>query len=276
MQGQVERCADFGLGIPDAHADQRAVRGHRQFVHVAFDAVGFGEVMFRGVGVDVAAGFRQKTEMLAEPEVEQTEAEQNGANRQRPEHGKIFQGGDAGRQILVRRAQEIVQQHQRRVADHGQLRAENDAGGDGQQQLTQTEAGAAGKARGNRKEQRRDCGILHESGHAAGRSRGNQHQPLFLTIGAAQQPAGQPVQRTGAVQRGAENHGSHHADYRVTGESLEQLGFRNDTGEAEDDQRQQGGGIGADALEHQHGDDEAGQTQYDQHVLCQDQTAMHA
>ena len=86
LQRKVERRTDFSFGIPDAHADQRAVGRHHQFMHFAFDAVGFREVVFRGVRIDVASGFRQKAEMLAETEIQQAQAEQHQTYGQGPEH----------------------------------------------------------------------------------------------------------------------------------------------------------------------------------------------
>ena len=106
-------------------------------------------------------------------------------------------------------------------------------------------------------------------------ARGQQQQALLDAVRAPQQPAGEAVERAGAVQARAEDHRGDDADDRVAGEAVEQLFRRDQPGQAQHHQHHQRDDVGADALEQEHHHREADQPEHELHVGGEGQGGVH-
>ena len=275
LQGEEQRRAALGLGFADGHADQRAVGGDGEFEDIALDAVGAGEITFRARRRHVLLVAAEQALVAVPAEIRQRQQQQGHADREGREHVERMQGGDAGRQVAVRRGHQIVEQDQRRTADHGQATAHHHRAGDRHQQAAQGDAGACRQSRGHRQEQGDDGRILHRRGDDAGDDRRDADHAFLVAFGTAQDPGRQAVQRAGTVQAGAQDHGRDDADGRVAGKTREQFVGRHEPEQTQRDQHDEGGHVGAQALEHEHRDGEAHQPEHDDHLAGQCQAGFH-
>ena len=277
LERQQQRRIVQRLGVGHGHAHQRTFGADGQLEHVALDPIAAGEVALgagRGGGLALILQLGQLA-VAVEVEVKQAGRQQHHAHRRRGEHRQLFQGGHARGQVVVGRHQQVVEQDQRRVADHGQRRAHHDRRGQRQQQARHRQAAARGQARGHRQVQRHHRRVLHERGVEAGHQAGHRQQSPVLAVAAPQQPGGQAVERAGAVQAGAQHHGGHDAHHRVAGETAEDLLRRHQSADAQHHQHHQRDQVGADALEHEHGHGEPDQRQHQAHVVGQGQAGVH-
>ncbi len=277
LQGEDQRRAAQLLDLAHAHADQRTVGGHDQLDHVAVDAVGLGEV---GLGASrrylLAFFIAGQQPAREQREVGQARQQQRNADRCDREQAEGLDGLRAGRQVAVRAGDQVVEQDQRRIRDHRDVRAAQDHARHRQQQPLQRQAGARADAADHGQEQRRQGLALDHGGEAADHRVDQQRDARFDAAGQAQDERGGLAQHAGAVQARAHDHDRDQRDHRVAGEAVEQLFDRQQPRDADDDDDQQGDEVGADPFEHQHQHREREQREHERHVGGQGQAGVHS
>ena len=181
QQGPEQRCFAPRLRLADGHADQRALGTNGEFVHLAVDAIGLGEITLGAARRHRVLAFLGVAQPFAPriTVVQQAGDQQGNADGQGSKHREGGEGRGTGRKVAVGRQHQVIEQQQWRIADHGQAAAHHDRRSQRQQQAGQADAGARGQARGHRQEQRGHRRVLHEARHQARNCRSPQHQPVL-------------------------------------------------------------------------------------------------
>ena len=243
------------LGFAQRHADQRAVGADGQLEHVAFDAVGLGEI---------ALGARRRHALVGDVVLAQqlvAEEAGNTAGRRRAAPGRSA----AARTCAAARASRRRRAGWRWPATSRSLSRISGELPTIVSAPPITMAAAIGISRRDIdrpvREDRREAtgrysaitdGFCMKDELSPATARGQQQQALLDAVRAPQQPGGEPVERAGAVQPGAEDHRRDDADHRVAGEAVEQVLGGDQAGQAEQHQHHQRDQVGAHALEQEH------------------------